>query len=164
MAHSSQLILLLARQFGSTVGLCIFACGTSLDRAAGTSGSYTPECYRSGKRSGSRANRAAIIAAMNDPLAVRCLPGNDADMVRPDHHHADSGAAGIHAFARPGACKRKATVRFAKIFAQVTAAPGVRPVTVMPVMGPRFGLNGKDEQKRGRDKEGFQHDCSRERW
>ena len=70
-------------------------------------------------------------------------------------HHTDSRAAGIHAFARPGACQRKATVRFSKIFAQVTAAPGVRPVTVMPVVGTRLGLNGKDEQDRRRDKEGL---------
>jgi hypothetical protein len=54
---------------------------------------------------------------MDDPLAVRCLSRDDPDVMRPDNHHADSGAAGIHAFARPGECERKATVRFAKIFA-----------------------------------------------
>ena len=109
-----------ARQFGSTVGLLQCARGDSADSRIvrpEPSGSHASERYRAGKRSGSRADRAAIIAAMNDPLAVRCLPGNDADMMRPDHHDADSGAAGIHAFARPGACKRQTAVRFAKIFA-----------------------------------------------
>jgi len=94
---------------------------------------------------------------MNDPLAVRCLPGNDADMMRPDHHDADSGAAGIHAFARPGARKRQTAIRFAKILAQVTATPAVRPVTVMPVLRARIRFNGKDEYQNRSDRERFQH-------
>jgi len=116
---------------------------------------HASERDRASKRAGSGTNRAAIIAAMNDPLAIRCLSRDDPDVMRPDYHHADSRAAGIHAFARPGACERKATIRFAKIFAQVTAAPGVRPVTVMSVVGTRLGLNGKDQQDRRRDKEGL---------
>ena len=116
---------------------------------------HASERYRASKRACSRANCSAIVAAMNDPLAIGCLSRDDPDVMRPDHHHADSRAAGIHAFARPGACERKATIRFAKIFAQVTAAPGVRPVTVMSVVGTRLGLNGKDQQDRRRDKEGL---------
>jgi hypothetical protein len=116
---------------------------------------HASERYCAGKRLRSRPNRAAIVAAMNDPLAIRRLSRDDPDMMRPDHHHADSRAAGIHAFARPGARERQATVRFSKIFAQVTAAPGVRPMTVMPVVGTRFCLNGKDDQERRRDKEGL---------
>jgi hypothetical protein len=126
-----------------------------LDRAAGTSGSHAPECNRASKRSGSRANRAAIVAAMNDPLAVRCLPGNDADMMRPDHHDADSGAAGIHAFVRPGARKRQTAIRFAKILAQVTAAPAVRPVTVMPVLRARIRFDGKENTRTEATARGF---------
>ena len=116
---------------------------------------HAPERYRASKRAGSGTNRAAIIAAMNDPLAVGRLSRDDPDMMRPDHHHADSGAAGVGAFARPGACERKATIRFAKIFAQVTAAPAVRPVTVMPVLGTRLCLDGKDQQDCRHDKEGL---------
>ena len=113
---------------------------------------HASERYCAGKRAGSRTNRAAIIAAVDDPLAIRCLSRDDSDVMRPDHYDADSWAAGIGAFVRPGARQRKATVRFAKILAQVTAAPGVRPVTVMPVVGTRFCLNGKDDQERRRDK------------
>jgi hypothetical protein len=69
-----------------------------------------------------------------------------ADMMRPDHHHADSGTACMGAFARPRSREREATVRFAKIFAQVTAAPGVRPMTVMPMVGTRFCLNAVENR------------------
>jgi hypothetical protein len=100
-------------------------------------------------------DRAAIIAAMNDPLAIRRLSRDDPDVMRPDHHHADSGTAGIHAFVRPGTRERKPAVRFAEIFAQVTSAPCVRPMTVMPMVGTRLCLNGKDGQERRRNKEGF---------
>jgi hypothetical protein len=78
---------------------------------------HASERNRAGERAGSRANRAAVIAAMNDPLAVRRLSRDDPDVMRPDDHHADSGTAGIHAFVRPGARERKPTVRFAEIFA-----------------------------------------------
>jgi hypothetical protein len=89
---------------------------------------------------------------MDDPLAIGRLPRDDPDMMGPDHHHADSGAACIGAFVRPSACEREAAVRLAEIIAQVTAAPGVRQVTVKPVMGTRFCLNGKYEQERRRSK------------
>ena len=118
---------------------------------------HAPERDRAGERSGPRANRSSIIAAMNDPLAVGCLSGNDSDVMRPNDHHADSGAAGIHAFARPRARERKTTVRFAKIFAQIAAAPAVRPVTVMPVLGTRLCLDGKHNQECRRDKQRLQH-------
>ena len=94
---------------------------------------------------------------MNDPLAVRCLSDNDADVMRPDHHHADSGTAGIHAFARPEARKRQTAVRFSKIFTQVTATPAVRAVTVMPVLRARIRFDGKDEQQNGSGRERLQH-------
>src|SRR4029078_12636522 len=81
----------------------------------------------------------------------------DPDVMGPDHHHADSGAAGIGAFVRPRACQREATVRFAEILAQITAAPSVRPMT-MPVLGTCLGLNRrKDDQERRNDKERLLH-------
>jgi hypothetical protein len=92
---------------------------------------------------------------MNDPLAVRCLSRDDADVMRPDHHHADSGTAGIHAFVRPGPRKRQTTVRFSEIFAEVTTAPS--PVTVMPVVGTRIRFDGKDEQQNRSGRERLQH-------
>jgi hypothetical protein len=45
------------------------------------------------------------------------LSRDDPDVMRPDHHHAYPGAAGIHAFVGPGACECKPTVRFAEIVA-----------------------------------------------
>jgi hypothetical protein len=86
------------------------------------------------------------IAAVDDPLPIRRLSRDDPDMMRPDHHHADSGTACMGAFARPRSREREATVRFAKIFAQVTAAPGVRPMTVMPMVGTRFCLNAVENR------------------
>ena len=114
---------------------------------------YAPEGDRAGKRSGSRADCAAIVAAVNDPLAVGCLSRDDADMMRPDHHHADSRTAGIRAFVRPAPRERKAAIGFAEIFAEVTAAPGTVTV-MMSVLRSRFCLNGrKDDHERRRDKE-----------
>ena len=42
---------------------------------------HAPECNHAGERSGSRTNRAAIVAAMNDPLAVGCLSRDDPDVM-----------------------------------------------------------------------------------
>ena len=86
---------------------------------------------------------------MNDPLAVRCLPGDDPDVMPPNHHDANARAACIHALVRPGARQRETAVRFAEIFTEIAAAPG--PMTMMAVLRARICLGGKDEQdNRGR--------------
>src|SRR5690242_3578205 len=38
---------------------------------------------------------AAVVAALDDPLAAGRAPGDHADVVRPHHHHADAGAGGM---------------------------------------------------------------------
>jgi len=114
---------------------------------------HPPERDRAGERARPRADRAAIIAAVDDPLAVGRLSGDDPDMMAPDHHDADAGATRIHAFTSPWARPRKAPIRFAEIFAQVTSTPGVRSMSMMP--GARLGLNGKNDQDRRDNKEGF---------
>ena len=62
---------------------------------------HPPERDRAGERAWPRADRAAIIAAMDDPLAVGRLSGDDPDMMAPDHYDADAGATRIHAFTGP---------------------------------------------------------------
>jgi hypothetical protein len=92
---------------------------------------------------------------VNDPLSIGRLPRDDSDMMAPDNNHANAGAAGVHAFTGPRARQRKTPIRSAEIFAQVASAPGVCAMAVMPVMGTGLGLNGKHEQNRRRDSEGF---------
>src|SRR5437763_6767480 len=38
---------------------------------------------------------AAVVAALDDPLAVGTPPRDHADVMRPHHHHADAGAGGM---------------------------------------------------------------------
>src|SRR5437879_12141706 len=56
---------------------------------------HAPERDRAGERSGPRANRSSIIAAMNAPLADGCVSGKDADDMRQTDHHTQRTAAGI---------------------------------------------------------------------
>ena len=60
-----------------------------------------PERDRARERARPRADGAAIVAAVNDPLAVRRLSRDDSDMMAPDNDDAYSRAAGIHAFTCP---------------------------------------------------------------
>jgi hypothetical protein len=62
---------------------------------------YAPERNRARERARPRADRAAVIAAVNDPLTVGRLSRDDSDMMAPDNNDANSRAAGIHAFVRP---------------------------------------------------------------
>src|SRR5262245_22788534 len=81
---------------------------------------------RAAQRARSRANAAAIVSTMDDPFTVRRLAGDDADVMRPDHHHANSRTTGVGALARPVAREREATVALAEIGAQIGTAPGAR--------------------------------------
>ena len=97
--------------------------------------SNPPKCDGAGDRARSRSYRAAVVAAMNDPLAVGRPSGDHSDVVRPYDHDPKTGATGIPAFPGPLSRQRQARVGLSKIPAHVSPAPGVCPVRMMiPVM------------------------------
>ena len=97
---------------------------TSSKRQAARSTSNTPKCYRPRYGARSRTDRASIVTAVNNPLAVSRLSRNDPDMVPPDNNDANSRTAGVRALRGPLTSECKTVIGFSKMFAQVNSAPG----------------------------------------
>jgi hypothetical protein len=85
---------------------------------------------------------------MDDPLAVRCLSRDNADVVTPNYNHSDARAAGIPTLFGPFSRERETTIRFAEMPAQVNAAPGACTVRMrMSVIWAGIGIDGKCGQQ-----------------
>jgi len=107
-------------------------------------GLNTAKCDSAGNRARPCAYRAAVVATVDDPMAIRRPPGDDTNMVGPNNHHPNPRTPGIRAFSSPLSRKSKSAVGFSEVTAHVDPAPGVRPVHVMmSVTGASIGVRGK---------------------
>lgn len=74
--------------------------GTSTERPTAGASNAT-EGYSASNRSRTGPYRTAIIPTVHYPFAVRCLPRNDANVMRPYDDHSDAWASGIHTRSSP---------------------------------------------------------------
>src|SRR5689334_2927135 len=87
------------------------------------------ECDRASKRARPLARGAAVIAALDDPFAVRVAAREQTDLMRQHHHHADAGRGRTSPTGPVAGEIEGRTGILADQAARVPAAPGARTPT-----------------------------------
>ncbi len=92
-------------------------------RPFGSPSSHAAKRDRTGYRAHPFADRVTIVAALDDPLRADA-PRDDPDMMPPDHHDADAGAACVGSRGRPISRKPEFPLIHPELASEPPSAPG----------------------------------------